>query len=70
MRKPRRVEFESHCVECMQPVYLLLAVTPRGFGHVASTEGLRAFLKDDTCEWCAEILADWSVMETRAEWRI
>lgn len=67
-RKPRRVEFESACVECMQPVFMLLATTPRDFGQVATTEGLRAFLKDGQCEFCGDILADFAWMETRAQW--
>lgn len=67
MARPRKVQFETPCIECLQEVFLELSTHPRYFGHVATREGIQSYTKDGHCEWCADILLDWSFMGNAEE---
>lgn len=67
MVQPQKVQFDDPCVECGQTVIFHVAPHAITFGHVYSTDGLRAYVKDTTCEWCGDILADFATMGRKGD---
>lgn len=63
-----RIEFETPCVSCLQPVVFIKGDYADTFGRLYSTEGLKAFTRDGLCELCGDYLADFQAMNTREGW--
>lgn len=53
-----RVEFDHLCADCQQPVVFELGEYAPEFGRIYSTEGLKTFHLEGTCEFCQDYLAD------------
>lgn len=67
MPKPDVVQFMDKCLECRQAAWFLLDDYAFDFGRIYSTDGLKAFTRDGTCETCTNILADFAVMGRKGD---